>query len=309
MKSTDRSMSSLRPSLNALRAFETMARLGSMTLAAQELGVSHGAISRQVRALEELLGVPLHAKQGNGAVPTEVGHKLAAELTPAFHAIQASLAQFLPGPVTLSCSSTIMMRWLIPRIGDFRRLHPHIEVRFNLRHDKIDFVHDEINLAIRNSMIAPPKQAQVRHLMQEWIGPVCAPDLARRLALSQPADLTRARLLQTKTRPLAWREWMQSCGVELPDPVSEAPFEHFYLLIQAAISGLGVAMVPRMLVEEDLQQGRLVAPLGFVEGPHAIQLWLPPYLRDKRETETLAAWLTTQMANEDVPTLPPRQPV
>lgn len=294
-------MSSLRPSLNALRAFETMARLGSMTLAAQELGVSHGAISRQVRSLEELLGVSLHTKQGNNAIPSEVGQRLAAELTPAFHAIQSSLAQFMPGPVTLSCSSTIMMRWLIPRIGDFRRRYPHIEVKFNLSHDKIDFVHDEINLAIRNSMIAPPKQALVRNLMQEWIGPVCTPDLARRLSLTTPMDLARARLLQTKTRPLAWREWMQSCGVELPNPQSEAPFEHFYLLIQAAISGLGVAMVPHMLVEEDLQLGRLVAPLGFVKGPHAIQLWLPPYSRDKRETDTLADWLTEQMKDDGLP--------
>lgn len=291
-------MSSVRPSLNALRAFETMARLGSMTLAAQELGVSHGAISRQVRTLEELLGVSLHTKQGNNAIPTELGLRLAADLTPAFHAIQASLAQFMPGPVTLSCSSTIMMRWLIPRIGDFRQRYPHIEVKFNLSHDKIDFVHDEIHLAIRNSMIAPPKQAMVRHLMHEWIGPVCTPALARHLNLKTPTDLAQARLLQTKTRPLAWREWMQSCGMALPNAPSEAPFEHFYLLIQAAISGLGVAMVPHMLVEEDLQLQRLVAPLGFVRGPHTLQLWLPPYLREKRETETLADWLVEQMLDE-----------
>jgi LysR family transcriptional regulator, glycine cleavage system transcriptional activator len=291
-------MISLRPSLNALRAFETMARLGSMTLAAHELGVSHGAISRQVRSLEELLGVSLHTKQGNNAIPTEVGQRLAAELTPAFHAIQSSLALFMPGPITLSCSSTIMMRWLIPRIEDFRRRFPTIEVKFNLSHDKIDFVHDEINLAIRNSMIAPPKQAQVRNLMPEWIGPICTPELARRLNLRMPEDLARTRLLHTKTRPLAWREWMQSCGVDFPNPQSDAPFEHFYLLIQAAISGLGVAMVPHMLVEEDLQSGRLVAPLGFVKGPHAIQLWLPPYLREKRETETLADWLAEHMRDD-----------
>ena len=294
-------MNSLRPSLNALRAFESMARLGSMTLAAQELGVSHGAISRQVRSLEELLGVSLHAKQGNNAIPTEAGQRLAADLMPAFHAIQASLAQFMPGPITLSCSSTIMMRWLIPRIGDFRRLHPQIEVKFNLSHDRIDFVHDEIHLAIRNSMITPPKQAVVQPLMHEWIGPVCTPALADRLSLQTPMDLAQARLLQTKTRPLAWREWILTCGVELPIPASEAPFEHFYLLIQAAISGLGVAMVPHMLVQEDLQQGRLVAPLGFVKGPHTLQLWLPPYLRHKRETQTLADWLTEQMSDHDVP--------
>lgn len=287
----------LRPSLNALRAFETMVRLGSMTLAAQELGVSHGAISRQVRALEELLGVTLHTKQGNSTIPTEMGRRLATDLTPAFHAIQASLAQFMPGPVTLSCSSTIMMRWLIPRISDFRRRYPNIQVKFNLNYEKIDFIHDEVSLAIRNSMIAPPRQAIIRHLAQEWIGPVCTPALAQQLKLRTAVDLSRARWLQTKTRPLAWREWIEASGLDISGEIADESFEHFYLLIQAAISGLGIAMVPRMLVEEDLQTGRLVAPLGFVEGPHAIQLWLAPYLRSKKETEALADWLTAQMVD------------
>ena len=285
----------IRPSLNALRAFETTVRLGSMTLAAQELGVSHGAISRQVRALEELLGVSLHTKQGNNTVPTDMGLRLAADLTPAFHAIQSSLSQFMPGPVTLSCSSTIMMRWLIPRISDFRHRYPNVPVKFNLNHEKIDFVHDEVSLAIRNSMITPPKQAVIRHLAHEWIGPVCTPALAKELKLVSAADLVRARWMQTKTRPLAWQEWMDVYGLDMQCQIADESFEHFYLLIQAAISGLGVAMVPRMLVGEDLESGRLVAPLGFVKGPHDIQLWLAPYVRSKFETEKLADWLTEQM--------------
>jgi LysR family glycine cleavage system transcriptional activator len=264
-------------------------------LAAQELGVSHGAISRQVRALEELLGVSLHTKQGNNTVPTDMGQRLAADLTPAFHAIQSSLSQFMPGPVTLSCSSTIMMRWLIPRIADFRRRYPNIPVKFNLNHEKIDFVHDEVSLAIRNSMIQAPKQAVIRHLAHEWIGPVCTPALAGQLELVSPTDLPRARWLQTKTRPQAWQEWMQASNLDMECSIADESFEHFYLLIQAAISGLGVAMVPRMLVDEDLATGRLVAPFGFVQGPHDIQLWLAPYVRSKVETEKLADWLTEHM--------------
>src|SRR5207253_1028193 len=109
--------------------------------------------------------------------------------------------QLQPGPLTLSCSSTIMMSWLIPRIGAFHALHPQIELRFNMNYDRIDFVHDEISVAIRISMIEPPKEVIIKEMIDEWIGPVCSPEFFAANKIKSPQDLEGCALMSTKTRP------------------------------------------------------------------------------------------------------------
>ena len=161
-----------RPSLNALRALEATVRLSSMTAAAGELSVTHGAVSRHIKSLEEMFGIPLLLRGARSAEPTAEGARLANDLSSAFALIASSVEQLQPGPLTLSCSSTIMMSWVIPRIGAFHKLHPDIELRFNMNYDRIDFVRDEISVAIRNSMIEPPKEVIIRDMVDEWIGPV-----------------------------------------------------------------------------------------------------------------------------------------
>jgi DNA-binding transcriptional LysR family regulator len=281
-----------RPSLNALRALEATVRLSSMSAAAEELSVTHGAVSRHIKSLEQMFGIPLLLRGARSVEPTPEGGRLAAELSRAFDLIASSLEQLQPGPLTLSCSSTIMMSWLIPRIGAFHELHPKIELRFNMNYDRIDFVRDEISVAIRGSMIEPPKEVIIKDMIEEWIGPVCSPEYAAK-HFKAAGDLEGCALLATKTRPGGWADWTRIAGLPR-DLRAQRSYDHFYLLIQAAACGLGVAMVPKILVLDDLRSGKLVAPLGFVAGPFKIVLWIAPHLRARPETKALVEWLTKE---------------
>jgi len=286
-----------RPSLNALRAFEAVARLHSITLAAQELCVTHGAISRQVKSLEETLGLTLLVRSAQSSDPTPDGMRLAEGLSTAFNLIDASIDQLKPESLTLSCSASIMMYWLIPRIASFHERYPQTELKFNMNYDQIDFVRDKISVAIRASTIEPPKDAITRNLIDEWIGPVCSPGYAQSIGLATPRDLSRARLLSTRTRPEAWSDWFSAAGVEAITGAAEGAYDHFYLQIQAAVCGLGVALVPQMLVMDDLVSGKLCAPFGFVPGPRQLVLWVAPHLRAHMDVAQLERWLTAEMNN------------
>jgi DNA-binding transcriptional LysR family regulator len=281
-----------RPSLNALRALEATVRLSSMSAAAEELSVTHGAVSRHIKSLEQIFGIPLLLRGARSVQATPEGGRLVGELSRAFDLIASSVEQLQPGPLTLSCSSTIMMSWLIPRIGMFHELHPDIELRFNMNYDRIDFVRDEISVAIRGSMIEPPKEVIIKDMIDEWIGPVCSPEYAAKHFKVQ-RDLDRCTLLATKTRPGGWADWAKIAGVT-SELRPQRSYDHFYLLIQAAACGLGVAMVPKILVLDDLRSGKLVAPRGFVAGPFKIVLWIAPHLRARPETRALVEWLTQE---------------
>jgi LysR family transcriptional regulator, glycine cleavage system transcriptional activator len=288
-------MQTPRPSLNALRAFEAVARLRSMTLAAHELCVTHGAISRQLKSLEETLGVTLIVRSAQSCDPTPEGSRLAEGLSTAFNLINASIEQLKPEPMTLSCSASIMMYWLLPRIAGFHQRYPQTELQFNMNYDQIDFVRDKISVAIRASTIAPPKDALTRTLIDEWIGPVCSPAYAQANNLLTPRDLDRAALLSSRTRPEAWSDWFDAKGIDPVAVSSTGTYEHFYLLIQAAVCGLGIALVPQMLVMNDLVSGKLCAPFGFVPGPRQLMLWVAPHLRAHAEVKQLEQWLIAEM--------------
>lgn len=288
-------MTSPRPSFNALRAFEATARLRSMSAAADELSVTHGAVSRHVRSLEELLGVVLLKRGAHSTDPTPEGAQLAEGVAAALNLMQVTLEQLKPGPLTLSCSASILTHWLIPRLARFHERHPAVELQFNVNYGPVDVVRENIGIAIRNTMITPPDDVVVRELVTEWVGPVCSPDYMRSARLRQPGDLANARLLCARTRPGAWSEWAAAAGIGGPELQVRELFDHFYVLIQAAACGLGIAPVPRMLVLDDLRSGKLVAPFGFAPGPHKLALWLAPHVRSRPETQALAQWLTEEL--------------
>lgn len=288
-------MSHPRLPLNALRAFESTARLGSMSAAATELGVTHGAISRHVRGLEAQYGLPLLERGPRAVSPTREGARLADGLGEAFERMQLAVSQLQPGPLTLSCSATVMMRWLIPRLEAFKRANAAIELRLNISYGDVDFIRDGISVAIRNSMFQPPPDAVAETLIHEEIGPVCHPDYAARLAVERPEDLLRARILGSETRLRSWTEWTRAIG---RDDLALAPHEvygHFYLVIQAAACGLGFALAPRILVEDEIHAGHLSAPFGFARGPHHLQLWIAEHLRTRPDLRAVVAWLRKEL--------------
>jgi len=287
--------SPLRLSLNALRAFEATARLRSFSAAAEELSVTHGAVSRHIRMLEDSVGLPLLKRTAQGASPTAEGQRLADGLSTAFGLIQSSVEQLKPGPLTLACSESIMMYWLLPRLNRFKDAHPDVELRFNMSHGPVDFARDNVSVAIRLSSIEPPKDVVRDDVAPEWVGPVCSPEYLRQHRIETMHDLPRARLMVSRTRPSAWQDWAQCSG--LPDMALrvDESFDHFYLLIQGARCGLGLANVPRMLVRDDLTSGTLVAPLGFVRGPNRLLIWIAPHLSRRPDVVKLVDWLHDEL--------------
>ena len=285
----------LRLSLNALRAFEATARLRSFSAAAEELSVTHGAVSRHIRMLEDSVGLALLKRTAQGAVPTPEGQRLADGLSSAFGLIQSSVDQLKPGPLTLACSESIMMYWLLPRLNRFKDAYPEVELRFNMSHGPVDFARDNVSVAIRLSSIEPPKDVVRTDVAPEWVGPVCSPEYLRQQRIESVVDFARAKLMVSRTRPSAWDDWARCSGQADIELRVDEVFDHFYLLIQGARCGLGVANVPRMLVRDDLTSGTLVAPLAFVRGPNRLSIWIAPHLSRRPDVVKLVDWLHDEL--------------
>ena len=287
---------------NALRAFEATARLRSFSAAADGLSVTHGAVSRHVRTLEDTLGLPLLRRSAHGTGPTAEGRRLAEGLSRGFQLIQASVEQPEPGPLTLtltltltlSCSESIMMYWLLPRPAGLQEADPDVELRFNMGCGPVDFVRDNISVAIRLSTIEPPKEVVRTGAVTESIGPVRSPAYLQTLRVTSPTDLPRARPRVSRTRPHAWDDWSRCCGADLGVLQVAEAFDHFHLPIQAAKCGLGMAGVPRMLVRDDLDSGTLVAPPGFRAGPSDRSVWVAPRVGRRSDTVGLVDWLAEE---------------
>ncbi len=304
-------MSHRLPPLSALRAFEAAARLGRMTAAADELSVTPGAISRQVRQLEQHLGVALF--DGSKARPTltPAAHVLQPVLTNAFAHIADAVREVSDpsrGPLDVACFSTFTVKWLIPRLFDFQAQHPGIEVRLRTTDAGTGAGRMHCDLAITAEEAAGARDtSKEQQLFPEHLGPVLSPELAQRVALHQPADLADPALmplcLHTRTRRNAWAMWGASAGatVPLPTPSQAGPeFEHYYFTLEAAVRGLGIAVAPWHLVMDDVGAGRLVAPLGFVASGY-------DYVVRRRASgplprlDVFCAWLQAQAAATPAP--------
>lgn len=279
------------PSLNALLAFEAVGRLGRMTRAAEELGVTHGAVSRQVAHLEAVLGVALLEGPKNRLTLTQAGRELLGDLTPGFDRIEAGVRDIADdgaGVLDVSCLGTLTMRWLIPRLHRFQAAQPEVEVRLSASDKLIDFARATYEVAIRVTDHELPEGAPVTPLFDELVGPVLAPKLAERLDLKAPQDLAGGPLLHTRTRLGAWAAWASQVSWSCGD-LAGAEYEHFYYLLEAATAGLGACIAPWPLVVDDMKAGRLVAPFGFVPSGQSYVAVRRP--RRNRAAQIFCAWL------------------
>jgi LysR family glycine cleavage system transcriptional activator len=252
------------PPLNAIKAFEAAVRLGSFTRAADELNVTHGAVSRQIRLLEAWFGTRLFLRTSRNAVLTQVGTDLLAEAGPALDRLAAAAQRLqnrrLPaGVLRVSALPTFAMRWLIPRLPDFQRHHPGLELQIVTASAPAEQFRMDVDAVISG----PSRQPG-------WIGnrflgearlPVLSPDLMKRCPLRTPADLEQHTLLHAATLRNAWPRWLAAANVVDLKPAREQVFEHFYFAIQAALEGLGVLMGPVALISDELRAGRLLAPI------------------------------------------------
>ena len=287
------------PPLNALRAFEAAARLQSVSQAALELHVTHGAVSRQIRALEEQLGQPLFVREGRGVRLTPAGVQLREVAGEAFGRLRegwgALLEQGRARPFVLGCPGSLLARWLIPRLDRLQRELPELGLQLVASEGG-----PGDNPALDGGLgffAAPwPTGVQVVELAEERIGPVLSPRLPLFAALQKdgPARLLQEPLLHTASRPQAWPQWVQAQQLDPARLRLGQGFEHLYYLLEAAVAGLGVAIAPHLLVADDLVAGRLAAPLGFVATGAQLALWLPRH-GDPRGQQ-LAAWLQAELA-------------
>ncbi|MCI0429090.1 MAG: LysR substrate-binding domain-containing protein [Rhodospirillales bacterium] len=282
------------PSLNALRAFEAVGRIGRMTEAAEELGVTHGAISHQVSQLEQTLGAPLFEGPKNRRVLTAAGKALLADLTAGFDLIETGvrkLAEDGASALDVSCLGTFTLRWLIPRLHRFQEAHPGIEVRLSASDAPVDFARGAYEVAIRVTDHPLPPLAPITHLFEERIGPVLAPALAARFDLRQPSDLEGVPILHTRTRSSAWADWAAAVGWKTGG-FSGTIYEHFYFLLEAAVAGLGATVAPWPLVMDDVAAGRLLAPFGFV--PSGLRYIAVRKPKRSRLAQSFCAWLAQE---------------
>ncbi|MBD3897312.1 LysR family transcriptional regulator [Halomonas sp. ML-15] len=294
------------PSLSALRAFEAAARLGSVTAAAEELSVTHGAVSRQLRSLEEHFGVALFAKAGRGLELTSHGQRFQRGVGEAFARLRESCTQLKRdvegSPFILACPGTLLARWLIPRLDHLHRELPELKLHVVSSESDVLPGKDEVSATLTFSAPPWPAGVEVIELAAEQICAVVSPSLASRFDPEQPATLFDAKLLHTASRPQAWPHWVRAHGLDLARLdralVDGQGFDHLYYLMEAAVAGLGVAIAPRLLVEDDLRTGRLVAPWGCVETPARLCLWLSPSDNPRRSVR-LVEWLRRSILSED----------
>ncbi len=286
------------PSLTAVRSFAVAGRLLSFTAAAAELNVTQGAVSRMVRALEAELGVELVRRAGRGLALTAAGAAYLGEVTAALDRIAAATRSVrgldAPGALAISVLPTFAMRWLVPRLPAFRRLHPDIAVEVAAGDGPVDLAGGPVDIAIRHG--APPWPGAVAAaLMSEEIGVVCAPQLLRLDPVRQPTDLIGRPLLQHTTRPSGWPAFFAALGLPPPDLARAPGFEHLFMIAEAAAAGMGFALVPLFLVEAELASGRLVRALPTTLRPAQGYYVLHRPGADRiRKVRIFKAWLMRQ---------------
>lgn len=251
--------------MNAVRAFEAAARHVSFTKAAQELHVTHGAVSRQVALLESWLGTTLFRRSASQLTLTDAGRSYAAETTSMLDRLAVASMHLIQhaAPTTLGVNGppTFTMRWLIARMSGFQRMRPDVEIRLTTSLAPINFQENGYSVAIRGAH-APLVGCRSQRFMSELIVPVCHTDLVESGGLRTPEDLRRHTLIGYATEPYAWSEWLAAADVSGLQSANTLHFEQMYFALQASSEGLGVVLVPLFLVVDDIVSGRLCTPFG-----------------------------------------------
>jgi len=301
------SRSSPLPSLDFFKGFEAAARHLSFTKAAEELFVTQSAVSRQIQALEQQLGVALFLRRNRGLTLTEAGEQMWRAVDSALRTLHQAVEQVCPGAtpkmVTVTSSMAFSSLWLIPRLSGFRRLHPDVDVRISANNSVLDLDRERIDLAIRYCPSRAAPAASVR-LFGEEILPVCSPTLLRDRSrpLKSPQDLRHHVLLHFDEphRPtpwLTWNVWLETAGVPDLEPADSLRFNHYDQTIGAALGGQGVALGRRPLVKKLLADGALVAPfpLGSVTD-RAYFIVRTPATSGRAEVAHFVEWLIAEAA-------------
>ena len=292
----------LLPSLNSIRTFEAVARFNSFTRAAEELNVTQSAASRLVRSLEEYLQVPLFTREGRRIELTDQGKFYNALVRESLDLIEAGTVELISsregkGTLSIGMLPTFGTRWLLPRLSSFQEQHPEIALNIISSDGVLDFTKERIDVAIRFGH-GEWRDAIVDPLMSEELLVVCSPKLIDSDNPVVSYDwLRQQRLIRHSTRPNSWEHWFRSVGALREDQQWGPTLEHFFMVIQAAIAGLGVALLPSFLVEDDIRAGNLVMPFtDRIAGPGAYYLVTSAAKSELTRVKIFRKWLLAQLA-------------
>ncbi len=289
------------PPLNALRAFEAAARHGGFTGAADELCVTRGAVSRHVKLLEETLGVALFRRLPRGIELTEPGRRLRPVLTDAFENISRRAHQISSehNDLRIICPPTVSIRWLIPRLDQFRERHPNIQIRLTTAfYDWDDFQSGDFDLGIGCDPASdrPDGGIEVLPLFPMIVVPACAPALLEGpFPLEKPADLANFTLLHENPNQHDWVAWLTAFDVQGIDPQSGEVFPNLDMSVKAAVMGRGVVMGDLVLTRDEFETGQLVMPFEELKchmawGDYALRG--PTSSWDEPKIEAFKAWIS-----------------
>ena len=285
------------PSTFALAAFEAAARRLSFTQAAKELHITQSAVSHQVIALEKFLGAPLFRRVRQRLSLTDAGHTLLARVAPALNTIEAAVLELMPDPgrgtpLRIGAVPPYATKWLIPRLPALTLEHPDLMINLVTKLEPFDFADTELDAAIYYGIPNWPG-TRCDYLMGEEMVVVCSPAL--RAKLNRPDDLRNVTLLHQNTRPHIWREWARTARLANLDVARGPCFDLFSMIAQAAISGLGAAVLPRFLILDELAAGQLVIPFGpTLKDEFACYLVYPERNAEAHAVKSLRAWLAKE---------------
>jgi LysR family transcriptional regulator, glycine cleavage system transcriptional activator len=252
------------PSLKALLAFEAAARRQSFAAAAEELGVTPSLISHQVRALEEALGVRFFHRIHRKVVLTDSGARYAGEIAAAFGDIERATRAVAGGSVsdilTIHSVPSFATQWLMPRLARFSAQNLDIDVRLSASVELVDLSAGAVDVDIRYGRIIRGPGVRVQPFSPETIVPLCAPELRSSMGLDAAEDLRRVPIIHSEVNLLSWRDWLELVGVEGVDLTRGLRFDRSFMAIGAAVDGLGVCLESRLLVQKELESGKLVIP-------------------------------------------------
>lgn len=293
--------------LGALRVFEAAHRLGSFLRAAEELGVTPGAVSRQIKSLETELGTRLFDRFNRAVRPTEAGDTLALGVHRGLATLAAAVDEVRharDAPLVISVMHSLAARWLAPRLHNFEARHPEVQVLLSASDIAVDLARDQVDIAIRHGR-GPYPGLHVTPLFRTLLFPVCSPKLRETARLETPSDLAGLSLLRdVKTRfgEPSWREWLDAAGAVEVDASTGPQFSNTYLALEAAVAGRGVAISAGAMAMDDLAAGRLVKPFDFTfESPYSTWALSLPEKADRPATRKFRTWLLQQAKADGLP--------
>lgn len=289
------------PPMQALRAFDAAARTGSLTRAAEALHLTHGAISHQIKALEEEFGVKLVERSGRGIRLTEEGERFAARLRAALaelgEAVREVSERRNPRQLRLTTMPSFAARWLLPRIGRFFKEHPDIDLEIRTGNSIVDLRREEVDVAIRYHAKGEWPGVTAEHFLDDYYFPVCSPRLANGRLPRRPADLANHTLLRAEGEE--WKPWFAAAGLDWPEPMRGPGFTDSSHMLQAAIEGQGIAIARSSLLGDDVRNGVLVKPFDVVV-PSNRKYWLvyPPRMAGSPKLDAFREWLREELRRD-----------